>query len=117
MCFFSVTLPVRTATSNFVSIFDLRRKHFICMDFKGKLYISVSIVLDVLSLNEVTKCQKQTINIISFYQTEAKGQRRLSLPGHLVRFSKPPSCVLLYKREKAAQTTRRSSASGTWRAA
>lgn len=75
MCFFSVTLPVRTATSNFVSIFDLRRKHFICMDFKGKLYISVSIVLDVLSLNEVTKCQKQTINIF-FLPNRGKGTEK-----------------------------------------
>ncbi|KAM9754004.1 uncharacterized protein ACNS7B_007146 [Menidia menidia] len=35
-----VVMPVRTATSNFVSIFDLRRKKFLCMDFKGELYTS-----------------------------------------------------------------------------
>ncbi|KAM3609075.1 uncharacterized protein V6R79_009403 [Siganus canaliculatus] len=35
-----VILPVSTDTSNFVSIFDLRRKRFICMDFKSKLYNS-----------------------------------------------------------------------------
>ncbi|XP_069561452.1 fibroblast growth factor 23-like [Brachyistius frenatus] len=37
---FLVILPVRTATSNFVSIFDLRRKRFVCMDMKGELYNS-----------------------------------------------------------------------------
>ncbi|XP_070762832.1 fibroblast growth factor 23-like [Enoplosus armatus] len=37
---FLVVLPVRTDTSNFVSIFDLRRKRFLCMDLKGKLYNS-----------------------------------------------------------------------------
>ncbi|XP_068579552.1 fibroblast growth factor 23-like [Cebidichthys violaceus] len=35
-----VILPVRTATSNFVSIFDLKRKRFLCMDSKGRLYNS-----------------------------------------------------------------------------
>ncbi|XP_010733167.3 uncharacterized protein LOC104922120 [Larimichthys crocea] len=35
---FLVILPVRTDTSNFVSIFDLRRRQFLCMDLKGKLY-------------------------------------------------------------------------------
>ncbi|XP_022605702.1 fibroblast growth factor 23-like [Seriola dumerili] len=37
---FLVVLPVRTDKSNFVSIFDLRRKRFLCMDSKGELYIS-----------------------------------------------------------------------------
>ncbi|KAI4825378.1 fibroblast growth factor 23-like [Pseudochaenichthys georgianus] len=37
---FLVILPVRTDTSNFVSIFDLRRKRFLCMDSKGELYNS-----------------------------------------------------------------------------
>lgn len=45
------------------------------MDFKGKLYISVSVVLDVLSLNEVTKCQKQTINIF-FLPNRGKGTEK-----------------------------------------
>ncbi|XP_039988035.1 fibroblast growth factor 23-like [Xiphias gladius] len=35
-----VVLPIRTDTSNFVSIFDLRRKRFLCIDLKGELYIS-----------------------------------------------------------------------------
>ncbi|KAK9517025.1 hypothetical protein VZT92_024921 [Zoarces viviparus] len=35
-----VILPVRTAASNFVSIFDLRRKRFLCTDSKGELYKS-----------------------------------------------------------------------------
>uniref|UniRef100_UPI0037E9090A fibroblast growth factor 23-like n=1 Tax=Semicossyphus pulcher TaxID=241346 RepID=UPI0037E9090A len=35
-----VILPVRTDTSNFVSIFDLRRKRFLCMDREGELYSS-----------------------------------------------------------------------------
>ncbi|AWP08840.1 putative fibroblast growth factor 23-like [Scophthalmus maximus] len=34
------TPAVRTDTSVFVSIFDLRRKRFLCMDFKGELYMS-----------------------------------------------------------------------------
>ncbi|XP_047451323.1 fibroblast growth factor 23-like [Mugil cephalus] len=37
---FLVLLPVRTASSNFVSIFDLRRKRFLCMSSKGDLYDS-----------------------------------------------------------------------------
>nr|XP_046251103.1 fibroblast growth factor 23-like [Scatophagus argus] len=37
---FLVILPVRTDTSNFVSIFDLRRRRFLCMDLKGELYKS-----------------------------------------------------------------------------
>lgn len=37
---FIVILPVRTQTSNFVSIFDLRRKRFVCMDLLGELYNS-----------------------------------------------------------------------------
>ncbi|XP_035521214.1 fibroblast growth factor 23 [Morone saxatilis] len=37
---FLVLLPVRTDTSNFVSIFDLRRRRFLCMDVKGELYNS-----------------------------------------------------------------------------
>ncbi|XP_029136461.1 fibroblast growth factor 23-like [Labrus bergylta] len=37
---FLVILPLRTDTSNFVSIFDLRRKRFICMDGEGELYNS-----------------------------------------------------------------------------
>ncbi|KAM8891338.1 fibroblast growth factor 23-like [Spinachia spinachia] len=35
-----VIMPVRTATSNYVSIFDLRRKRFLCMDSTGDLYSS-----------------------------------------------------------------------------
>lgn len=35
-----VILPVRRETSNFVSIFDLRRKRFLCMDSEGELYNS-----------------------------------------------------------------------------
>ncbi|XP_019935019.1 fibroblast growth factor 23-like [Paralichthys olivaceus] len=35
-----VVLPVRTDTSTVVSIFDLRRKRFLCMDLKGKLHVS-----------------------------------------------------------------------------
>ncbi|KAL6107145.1 uncharacterized protein ACO6RY_10837 [Pungitius sinensis] len=35
-----VIMPVRTATSNYVSIFDLRRKRFLCMDSAGDLYSS-----------------------------------------------------------------------------
>uniref|UniRef100_UPI003AAA56BE fibroblast growth factor 23-like n=1 Tax=Centroberyx gerrardi TaxID=166262 RepID=UPI003AAA56BE len=37
---FLVILPVRRETSNFVSIFDLRRKRFLCMDLEGELYNS-----------------------------------------------------------------------------
>ncbi|KAK5867802.1 hypothetical protein PBY51_012263 [Eleginops maclovinus] len=37
---FLVIFPVQTDTSNFVSIFDLRRKRFLCMDSKGELYNS-----------------------------------------------------------------------------
>ncbi|XP_042369491.1 fibroblast growth factor 23-like [Plectropomus leopardus] len=37
---FLVILPVRTDTSNFVSLFDLRRKRFLCMDSTGELYNS-----------------------------------------------------------------------------
>ncbi|XP_074488037.1 fibroblast growth factor 23-like [Sebastes fasciatus] len=37
---FLVILPVRTDTSNFVSIFDMRRKRFLCMDSTGELYNS-----------------------------------------------------------------------------
>ncbi|XP_029290642.1 fibroblast growth factor 23-like [Cottoperca gobio] len=37
---FLVILPVRTDTSDFVSIFDLRRKQFLCMDSKGELFNS-----------------------------------------------------------------------------
>uniref|UniRef100_A0A672ZG44 Fibroblast growth factor 23 n=1 Tax=Sphaeramia orbicularis TaxID=375764 RepID=A0A672ZG44_9TELE len=33
-------VPIRTQTSNFVSIFDLRRKRFVCMDLQGELYNS-----------------------------------------------------------------------------
>lgn len=33
-------LPIRTDTSNFVSIFDLRRGRFLCMDSEGDLYNS-----------------------------------------------------------------------------
>ncbi|CAI5664920.1 fibroblast growth factor 23 isoform X1 [Oreochromis niloticus] len=89
---FLVTLPVRTATSNFVSIFDLRRKHFICMDFKGKLYISKQrdredclfqdIWLDLVSHHHV------------FYSTS--GRRLLRLQGgHLrVAHGKPPEHYL-----------------------
>uniref|UniRef100_A0A672HPF6 Fibroblast growth factor 23 n=1 Tax=Salarias fasciatus TaxID=181472 RepID=A0A672HPF6_SALFA len=39
-----VILPKRTATNSFVSIFDLRRRRFLCLDFKGQLYHSVSIL-------------------------------------------------------------------------
>ncbi|XP_072241262.1 fibroblast growth factor 23-like [Leuresthes tenuis] len=35
-----VIMPVRTATSNFVSIFDVRRRQFLCVDFRGELYKS-----------------------------------------------------------------------------
>ncbi|XP_034542315.1 fibroblast growth factor 23-like [Notolabrus celidotus] len=35
-----VILPVRRETSNFVSIFDLRRKRFVCMDGEGELFNS-----------------------------------------------------------------------------
>ncbi|KAM9377522.1 fibroblast growth factor 23-like [Pholidichthys leucotaenia] len=38
-----VILPVRTATSNFVSIYNLRRKQFICMDTKGEQYNSTKL--------------------------------------------------------------------------
>uniref|UniRef100_A0A3Q3VMY2 Uncharacterized protein n=1 Tax=Mola mola TaxID=94237 RepID=A0A3Q3VMY2_MOLML len=34
-------LPLGTDTSNVVVIFDLRRRRFLCMDLKGKLYKSV----------------------------------------------------------------------------
>ncbi|XP_061826207.1 uncharacterized protein [Nerophis lumbriciformis] len=37
---FLVILPVRTNGSDVVSIFDLRRKRFVCMDSKGDLYNS-----------------------------------------------------------------------------
>ncbi|XP_070827619.1 fibroblast growth factor 23-like [Chaetodon trifascialis] len=37
---FLVILPVRTDRSNSVSIFDLRRRRFLCMDSKGRLYSS-----------------------------------------------------------------------------
>ncbi|XP_061773997.1 uncharacterized protein LOC133563719 [Nerophis ophidion] len=37
---FLVILPVRTNGSDVVSIFDLRRKQFVCMDSKGDLYNS-----------------------------------------------------------------------------
>lgn len=40
------------------------------------------------------------------YPTEAKGQRRLSLPAHLVRSGQSPWCVLLYQCGPAAQTGR-----------
>ncbi|XP_075997976.1 fibroblast growth factor 23-like [Genypterus blacodes] len=35
-----VILPVRTKAGNFVSIFDLKRKWFVCLDLKGELYNS-----------------------------------------------------------------------------
>ncbi|XP_060932067.1 fibroblast growth factor 23-like [Limanda limanda] len=35
-----VVLPVRSDTSNFVSIFDLRRKRFLCVDLEGELHVS-----------------------------------------------------------------------------
>uniref|UniRef100_A0A8C4GV73 Uncharacterized protein n=1 Tax=Dicentrarchus labrax TaxID=13489 RepID=A0A8C4GV73_DICLA len=38
--FLTVILPVRTDTSNFVSIFDLRRRRFLCVDVKGEQYNS-----------------------------------------------------------------------------
>ncbi|XP_020790768.1 fibroblast growth factor 23 [Boleophthalmus pectinirostris] len=37
---FLVILPVKTHTSNFVSIFNLRRKRFLCMDQEGELFNS-----------------------------------------------------------------------------
>ncbi|KAJ0029623.1 hypothetical protein NQD34_004620 [Periophthalmus magnuspinnatus] len=37
---FLVILPVKTHTSNFVSIFNLRRKRFLCMDQEGELFDS-----------------------------------------------------------------------------
>ncbi|KAL7401858.1 hypothetical protein ABVT39_005459 [Epinephelus coioides] len=37
---FMVILPVRKDSGNFVSIFDLRRKRFLCMDSNGELYNS-----------------------------------------------------------------------------
>lgn len=46
-----------------------------------------------------------------FYRTEAKGQRRLSVSAHLVRFGEPPWRVLLYKWGPAAQTGRSGAAS------
>lgn len=50
------------------------------------------------------------IGLLFFHWTEAKGQRRLPLPAHLVRSGEPPWCVLLYKSGPAAQT------GGTWAA-
>uniref|UniRef100_A0A8C6SUC5 Uncharacterized protein n=1 Tax=Neogobius melanostomus TaxID=47308 RepID=A0A8C6SUC5_9GOBI len=38
--YFTVILPVKTHSSNFVSIFDLRTKRFLCMDRKGELFNS-----------------------------------------------------------------------------
>ncbi|XP_061631006.1 uncharacterized protein LOC133478673 [Phyllopteryx taeniolatus] len=38
--FFLVALPLRRHRSNFVSILDLRRKRFVCMDSRGELYNS-----------------------------------------------------------------------------
>ncbi|XP_028263852.1 uncharacterized protein LOC114437395 [Parambassis ranga] len=35
-----VILPVRTASSNFISIFDLKRKWFLCVGREGELYTS-----------------------------------------------------------------------------
>lgn len=35
---FLVILPVKTPSGNFVSIFDLRRKRFLCMDREGELF-------------------------------------------------------------------------------
>ncbi|KAG7229832.1 hypothetical protein INR49_012481 [Caranx melampygus] len=35
-----VVLPVKTDKRNLVSIFDLRRKRFLCMDSNGELYVS-----------------------------------------------------------------------------
>ncbi|CAJ1057238.1 fibroblast growth factor 23-like [Xyrichtys novacula] len=40
LVFLTVLLPVKMGTSNFVSIFDLRRKRFLCMDREGELYNS-----------------------------------------------------------------------------
>ncbi|XP_031159739.2 fibroblast growth factor 23-like isoform X1 [Sander lucioperca] len=37
---FLVILPVRRDTSNYVSIFDLRRKRYLCVDSKGEQYNS-----------------------------------------------------------------------------
>ncbi|CAN9498710.1 unnamed protein product [Ophioblennius macclurei] len=37
---FLVILPKRTSTKDHVSIFDLRRKRFLCVDFQGELYNS-----------------------------------------------------------------------------
>ncbi|XP_034733973.1 fibroblast growth factor 23-like [Etheostoma cragini] len=37
---FTVILPVRRNTNNYVSIFDLRRKRYLCVDSKGELYYS-----------------------------------------------------------------------------
>ncbi|KAM4572561.1 fibroblast growth factor 23-like [Odontesthes bonariensis] len=83
-----VILPVRTATSNFVSIFDLRRKRFLCMDFKGELFKSSQrdrwdclfqrIWLDVVHHHDV------------FYSTS--GNQLLTLGGGELRVAqqKPP---------------------------
>ncbi|XP_006795847.1 fibroblast growth factor 23 [Neolamprologus brichardi] len=89
---FLVTLPVRTASSNFVSIFDLRRKRFICMDFKGKLYTSTQrdradclfqdIWLDLVSHHHV------------FYSTSGRRLLRLQA-GHLrAAHGEPPEHYL-----------------------
>lgn len=50
ICFLTVVLPMRTKTSNFVSIFDMKRNRFLCMDFNGELFNSVS---NFQNMNEV----------------------------------------------------------------
>lgn len=42
-CFPTVILPLKTDKSNFVLIFNLQKRRFLCMDSKGQLYHSVSI--------------------------------------------------------------------------
>ncbi|XP_040894653.1 fibroblast growth factor 23-like [Toxotes jaculatrix] len=107
---FLVVLPVRTDTGNFVSIFDLRRKRFLCMDLKGELYISRQrekedclfqrIWLDLVNQHDV------------FYSTS--GSRLFKLEGAELRVAQqespePPSALLerflgpLVKRQRRSE--------------
>uniref|UniRef100_A0A3B3DVW1 Uncharacterized protein n=1 Tax=Oryzias melastigma TaxID=30732 RepID=A0A3B3DVW1_ORYME len=52
---FPVVVPERTATNNFVSIFDLSRKQFLCTDSSGQLIHSVSLCHQVLVFSLVNR--------------------------------------------------------------
>ncbi|XP_018559033.1 fibroblast growth factor 23 isoform X2 [Lates calcarifer] len=77
----AVVLPVRTDTGNFVSIFDLRRKRFVCMASNGELYVSAK------KDKEDCLFQRIWLNLVNhhdiFYSTS--GGRLLELKGAELR--------------------------------